>query len=343
MLVRAPSGRPFTPDGLDSLPDPLLLVDEHRTVTWLNQAAAALLGDCSLGRCATDVLHITPGGPGPETAAVTDQEGLHHELEVRCTPVPGGVLYSLHDVTALAEISRLREELLYSVAHELRGPLTVLDSALEVLRADYGALSAAEMEDLLRTAGRTAARLQGLMDELLCAGCIRSGRFAIAPRSVPLATLLDDALDAVDLLMDGRGLSILRDPAAAALTVHADPVFARQVVTNLLSNAIKYSPDGGTIHLKVSADGRQARVAVSDEGPGIPEAQRAGLFERFYRPRRPGEQPGIGLGLAIARGIIEAHGGSIDAVSGPGRGTTVWFTLPLAAGCLPAVPGGAAP
>ena len=110
----------------------------------------------------------------------------------------------------------------------------------------------------------------------------------------------------------------------------ADQRYARQVLTNLLTNASKYSPEHSIIRVRAEPAGTMLRISVEDQGPGIPPEHRAGLFERFYRVRAASDAPGIGLGLAIAKGIVEAHGGSIGVDSEVGRGTQVWFTLPSA-------------
>jgi signal transduction histidine kinase len=112
--------------------------------------------------------------------------------------------------------------------------------------------------------------------------------------------------------------------------VLANRPYTRQVLTHLLRNASKYSPAGEPIRVRAERTGGHVRVTVEDRGPGIAAEQQAGLFERFYRVRAGYDEPGIGLGLAIAKGIIEAHGGSIGIESQIGVGTSVWFTLPEA-------------
>jgi signal transduction histidine kinase len=112
--------------------------------------------------------------------------------------------------------------------------------------------------------------------------------------------------------------------------VLADKRYARQVLTNLLANASKYSPEQSEIKVMANPNGNMVNISVIDQGPGIPPEQQAGLFERFYRVRSDTDAPGVGLGLAIAKGIVEAHGGSIGIDSALGSGTSVWFTLPKA-------------
>jgi signal transduction histidine kinase len=110
----------------------------------------------------------------------------------------------------------------------------------------------------------------------------------------------------------------------------ADARYAQQVLSNLLANASKYGPRTERIDVDAVRDGRVIRVSVTDHGPGIPADQQADLFKRFYRLASTSAEPGVGLGLAIAKGVVEAHGGRMGVVSEAGKGTTVWFTLRLA-------------
>lgn len=225
------------------------------------------------------------------------------------------------------EVNRMREQLLYSVAHELRGPLGVLENALDILSEEYADLSTEEFAGITGSARRTAARLRTLMEDLLSAGSIQAGHFRVDPACVPVADLLSDAIDSVAPQVGDRHQTV-EVSVTPALTVRADRRYARQVLTNLLGNASRYGESGTPIRVSAEPWDGQVRVAVEDRGPGIPKDAQAHLFERFYRTRAEG--PGIGLGLAIAKGIVEAHGGRIGLDSEVGRGTTVWFTLPAA-------------
>ena len=224
-------------------------------------------------------------------------------------------------------VNRLREQLLYSVAHELRAPLAVLENALDILAEGYADLPADEFARLTGSAQRTAARLRTLMEDLLSAGSIQAGRFHVDPRPIELREIVAEAVDTLGAVVGERGQTVDVD-VTSGLVVNADRRYARQVLTNLLGNASRYGPAGSAIHVRAQTADGQVRVAIDDRGPGIPKEDQPLLFERFYRPRAAG--PGIGLGLAIAKGIVEAHGGRIGIDSEPGRGTSVWFTLPAA-------------
>jgi signal transduction histidine kinase len=311
-------------------------------VTGFNAAAVALFGSPArlYGRNIRDVLPFVPeprdaSAGGDSQGAVADATGRTVDLEVSRTVMQadddhGYAVYVVHDISRHAEVNRLREQLLYSVAHELRGPLMVLDNALEILDTEYPRLTAEEFGQVLSTARRTARRMRTLMEDLLSAGSIQSGHFVVAPRKTELQTIVNDALEIVNPSIESRGQRVELAIPNDAPPVLADKRYARQVLTNLLANASKYSPEQSIIRLVVSNKANMVRVSVEDRGPGISPEQQAGLFERFYRVRADTDAPGVGLGLAIAKGIVEAHGGSIGIDSEVGSGTSVWFTLPKA-------------
>jgi signal transduction histidine kinase len=306
-----------------------------------NAPAVALFGSPArlYGRGVRDLLPFVPAPTDPSGAEsqgrLADATGRTVDLEVSRTLLGEGTehayaVYVVHDVSRHAEVNRLREQLLYSVAHELRGPLTVLDNALEILDAEFEQLPADEFRAVIGAARRTSNRMRLLMEDLLSAGSIQSGHFVVAPRPTPLTAIVDEALEAVAPTLEARGQELVRQLRGTRAGVLADQRYARQVLTNLLTNASKYSPEHSIIRIRAEPAGTMLRISVEDQGPGIPPEHRAGLFERFYRVRADADAPGIGLGLAIAKGIVEAHGGNIGVESELGRGTRVWFTLPSA-------------
>jgi signal transduction histidine kinase len=306
-----------------------------------NAAAVALFGSPArlYNRGVRDVLPFVPALTDPSGAEsqgrLADATGRTLDLEVSRTLLGEGTdhayaVYVVHDVSRHAEVNRLREQLLYSVAHELRGPLTVLDNALEILDGEFEQLPADEFRAVIGAARRTSNRMRMLMEDLLSAGSIQSGHFVVAPRPTPVAVIVDDAVEVVAPTLEARGQELVRQLPGARASVLADQRYARQVLTNLLTNASKYSPEHSIIRIRAEPAENMLRISVEDQGPGIPPEHRAGLFERFYRVRADADAPGIGLGLAIAKGIVDAHGGTIGVDSQVGRGTRVWFTLPSA-------------
>jgi PAS domain S-box-containing protein len=310
-------------------------------IASFNAAAVALFGSPArlYGRPIRELLPFVadPHEAGAEAQGrLADATGRTVDLEVSRTLLREGAdhgyaVYVVHDISRHAEVNRLREQLLYSVAHELRGPLMVLDNALEILDTEYDKLNAEEFATVLGSARRTARRMRTLMEDLLSAGSIQSGHFVVAPRRTELRAIVDESIEIVSPAVEGRGQRIEVEVPDEVAWVLADQRYARQVLSNLLANASKYSPEGSLIRISASLQTlSMARVCVEDAGPGIPTEQQAGLFERFYRVRSDTDAPGVGLGLAIAKGIVEAHGGRIGIDSEPGTGTRVWFTLPTA-------------
>jgi signal transduction histidine kinase len=337
---------------LAAIRTPIITTTMDGRVMGFNAAAVALFGSPArvYGRSIRDLLPFVPDpaepGSGDAQGRLADATGRTVDLEVSRTVLNEDrdhtyAVYVVHDISRHAEVNRLREQLLYSVAHELRGPLMVLDNALEILDFEYDKLTAEEYATVLGSARRTARRMRSLMEDLLSAGSIQSGHFVVAPRKTALQGIIDEAVESVRPVVEGRGQCIDVELPVATDWVLADQRYARQVLSNLLANASKYSPEQSVIRIVASQPAPSVvRICVEDHGPGIPPEQQAGLFERFYRVRSDSDVPGVGLGLAIAKGIVEAHGGSIGIDSAPGTGTRVWFTLPAATSRGPQRPEG---
>lgn len=236
--------------------------------------------------------------------------------------------FVLHDVSEHVERSRLREQLLENLAHELKGPVSFLESLLETIADYHVEMSAEEFGLRIGQARRTSAQLHMLLDDLLSVGTIQAGQFTINPAPTRLADIVTAAVDLVGYMVNQRDQQIRVD-SAPKLLVNADARLARQALVNLLTNASKYSPDRSIIRVSGEPGEAVARIDVVDQGPGIAEEHRALLFDRYYRAPTSTSEPGAGLGLAIAKSIVEAHGGQIDVHSEPGAGTRAWFTLPL--------------
>jgi two-component system OmpR family sensor kinase len=215
-------------------------------------------------------------------------------------------------------------------SHELRSPLSRLRAELEVtLRRPRERL---EYEEALRSCLAEVERLSRLAEELLTLARLEAGEPHEAPlEPVRLAPILDEAVARLEPEARRREVKVLMDPPAD-LSVKVAPAAATLVVANVLDNAVKFSPPGGWVRIQVTAEGSAAVVAVSDSGPGVPEEEMPRLFERFYRgsAARSTEIPGVGLGLAICRLLVDAQGGGISVASAPGGGATVRVRLPLA-------------
>jgi chemotaxis family two-component system sensor kinase Cph1 len=173
---------------------------------------------------------------------------------------------------------------------------------------------------------RSAVHMKAMIDDLLDLASIETQRFALNVQSVESRVLLDEALRAALPLTDAKRIALAVDLIDLP-RLEADPERIFRVLSNLLGNAVKFTPEGGTITLRAVLRGDELLITVSDTGPGIAADQLPHVFERYWKAR-PESQAGAGLGLYIARGIVEAHGGRIWAESSPG-GARLIFTLPL--------------
>jgi signal transduction histidine kinase len=240
-------------------------------------------------------------------------------------------LYAGQQETAakLAEASRQKTDFLADVSHELRTPLTVLRGNAQVGLA-LGAEG--EQKQLLEEVVEESKRMSRMVEELLFLARSDSSPPSLEPETVSVPPLMSELVGRATVLARERGAALATDLRAEGL-LHADPNRLEQAVLILVDNAIKYGPSGGTVtlHSAVTRAGK-LRITVEDEGPGIPKDDLPRVFERFYRvdKARSRRMGGSGLGLPIAKTIVEAHGGHITAESRAGHGTRMSIHLPLA-------------
>jgi len=231
----------------------------------------------------------------------------------------------------LAELKDLldaKTRLMQDVAHELKNPLSVIHGYASYLTKEK--VTPAETQKALKAVLANAERLIGLVDHLQEAVRLESDGFTVETRTIEGATLLQEAVESVELQAASRGVRLRwRSPVGDSLLVSADPRRVLQVLGNLLSNALKFTPDGGTIDCTAQRDGEFVRFSVIDTGPGIPADELPMLFDRFYQTSdNMQKRKGLGLGLAICKGLVTAHGGRIWVESLPGVGSAFNFTLP---------------
>jgi len=223
--------------------------------------------------------------------------------------------------------ARAREEVLGVVAHDLRNPIHLLGSTAELL-ADPK-LEENERPDLLQVSKRAVRQMDRLIGDLLDTARLQAGRFSLQLKDVKARRLLRQAEETFRQMAADKKIQFEVSVPAQDLTLRADEDRAAQVLGNLLGNAFKFTPAGGRVTLSVSRSDGDAQFHVADTGPGLSEEQIGRLFERFWQGR-PGDRRGVGLGLTIARGIVEAHAGRMWVDSTPGNGSTFSFSLPLA-------------
>ena len=242
-----------------------------------------------------------------------------------------GAIAVMQDITPIEELERLRNEFLGMVSHELKTPLTSIKGSAAIALGSANPLNADEARELFAIIDEQSNRLRDLVDNLLDVTRIEAGSLSVAPTPIELAPLFQDA---AAVLVRSGGTHGLSQPDVSTLpTVMADSSRIGQVLNNLLSNAGKFSPEGSPIEIEVTQDKGHATIQVRDHGRGFAEGQAQHLFAKFSQlPDGSGRvSAGHGLGLAICKGIVEAHGGRIKAESpGLGKGSTFTFTLPLA-------------
>ena len=311
------------------------------------------------------------GDFGPFETVLVRRDGSQLSTSLRARPVPGPdgtahVITIVEDITArklaeaaqrdleqqqgevrrLNELNRMRIDFLNTAAHDLKTPLTPLRLGMATLRR-RGHLPAAQ-RTTLDLMDRNIVRFQLLVEDMLDAARLQSGRLMLRRERVDLRALVRDAVASFQEPARQGGVRLQVDALPAA-DLDADPLKAMQVLMNLVSNAVKYTPHGGRVDVRVALRPGEAVLEARDSGLGFDPQQAAQLFQPFVRLHEavPGVAKGTGLGLYISKGIVEQHGGRIWAESeGPGQGATFFVAWPLAgpgtpaAGSSPAGPSG---
>ncbi len=337
---------------IDSLPDAVLVIALDGELRHANQAAEALLKvRAEAGRNALATLE-------PSVRAVVERlrqhvagghgayvpKGLEEAIKLpdgdrallpRAAPLyaeEGDVVAAtivLQDVTRLVRFEELRNDLVATVAHEFRTPLTSLRMAVHLLSEETVGPLTRKQADLVFAAREECDRLQSIVDELLDLSRIQADRVELRTSELDPEQVIHAVLDGHANEAASRHATLRAEVLPGMPAIRADRERLQLVLDNLISNAIKYGPDGGTITVRAAQRERFLRIEVSDEGPGIPREYQQAIFDKYVRvPGAP--KGGAGIGLYIAREIVRAHGGEIGVECEPGRGSTFWFTVPLA-------------
>jgi len=339
---------------IDSLPDPVLVVASGGDLLNVNRAAQVLLrvnveqGTDWLAPIDPEVRAVIErvrahvlSGKGPyvpigleEAASLAAPEG-ERKLLPRASPVYNedrtiiGTTIVLQDVTRLLRFDELKNNLVATVAHELRTPLTSMSMAIHLCTEGAVGPLTPKQADLLFAAREDCDRLQTIVNELLDASRLQEGRPAPKKETVSADELVKEAIAAHHGEAEMASVQLRSELLPGIGNVVADPERIQIVFSNLLTNAIHHSKPGASVSARATRSNGWVRFEIADEGPGVaPEHQRA-IFERFYQA--PGGKPGgAGLGLAIAKDIVDEHGGAIGVESQPGKGARFWFRLPAA-------------
>jgi signal transduction histidine kinase len=338
---------------IDSLPDPVLVVDTEGAILHLNGAADAVIRRAP--GAAPSVAALEPdlratvervrahvlGGKGSyvprgfdEAVKVEGPEGARSLLP-RASPLyseEGAITAAtivLQDVTRLMRFDELKNDLVATVAHEFRTPLTSLRMAIHLCADEVVGPLTEKQADLMFAARQDCERLQSIVDDLLDLSRIQSGRLVLSRGRVSPRDLVDTALHAYRVEAADGGVALTGVAGEHLPDVSVDRERIDLVLSNLVANAIRHTPGGGSVEVTAVEGEGAVRFEVKDTGSGIPPEYRDRVFEKFFRvPGAPAG--GVGLGLYLAREIIEAHGGRIGLESAPGVGSRFWFTVPRA-------------
>jgi len=248
---------------------------------------------------------------------------LAEELGRRCTlALENARLYR-----EAQDAIRAREEILGVVSHDLRNPLNTIQLAVGMLH-EANKERRSDHVQWLEAVNRAVGEMDLMIEDLLDISSIDAGRLSIAPATHDVASILQEVSETFAPLASQKSIQLTCHLGPGLSTVWIDPPRIRRVFSNLLGNALKFVPEHGKIQLRAELRENDVCFSVSDTGPGIPAQQLPHVFDRYWQAR-PGDRRGAGLGLTIARGIVNQHGGQIWVESTPGAGATFFFTVPL--------------
>jgi PAS domain S-box-containing protein len=335
---------------IDQLPSPIIATDADNTIVLLNRAAEEMLGvteAATVGKSVSAVIPVTQI-PALFAADLSATGHLIEELEIEGATrrifrvslalVRGpdaeliGKSLVMIDITELRELDAMKTDLISFVAHELRNPLGIISGFARLAGRRVASDRTEEVLDLIGRIDRQTRRMEHLVDDFLNISRLEAGR-PLEYRFATVHNVADMIRQVVELEPRRTDSHRLSDSLPDDLPpLRADPDKLEQVFTNLVGNAVKYSPAGGNIEVSAAIDGELVRFAVSDQGLGIPPDQKDTLFGKFRRLRGGQHErlPGTGLGLYLSKQLVEGHGGRMWVESEVGRGTTFFFTIPIA-------------
>jgi len=338
---------------LRHITDGVIVIDRDGILRYASRPALRLVGVSSaqeaIGRSVFDFIH--PDDWAESLAALERQRertGQGESLLVRVVrsdgelreaeavaytllddPVVNGILLTVRDVTERLQLERMKNQFISSVSHELRTPLTSIKGSLALLEGGVAGELPERAAHLVEIASRNSDVLMQLVNDILDIERLEADAMLFERADVPVSDIIRQSVDAVFGAATARGVRIETEGIDDTI-LHVDGFRIAQALTNLIGNAVKFSPDGGVVRVEEIHEPDAVCIAVSDTGPGIPREQHEKIFERFEQVRGSDHPSGAGtgLGLPIARGIVEAHGGEISVESVVGVGSRFVMRLP---------------
>lgn len=344
---------------LESAPDPIVITDQQGRIVLVNRQAEVAFGYAREALQGQPIELLVPQrfraghvaqrqsyyahartrsmGAGLDLSAQR-QDGSEFPTEISLSPAPSDdgllVISVIRDVTAQRALERQKDEFLANVSHDLRTPLGAITMSIGAVLANEPADLPARLHRLLITIDQASARMAQLVDDLLELTRAQAGQVRLRQESTDLVALARRAAAAIEPLAETRGQRVTLDLPRRPIRLIVDAERLERALLNLLGNAQKYGRDGGVIGLALKRQGGEVWLAIRDDGPGIsPEEQRR-VFDRFYRAEGAASNQGSGLGLPIARAMVELHGGRLWVESALGQGSV--FSIALPAGPSPA-------
>ena len=340
---------------LESAPDPIVITDGDGQIILVNRQAENAFGypqEDLLGKAIEVLLPLSsrdkhvrlraeyqaqprarPMGTGLRLVA-RRKDGSEFPVEVSLSPflIDGGLLVisSVRDVTGQRDIERQKDAFLANVSHDLRTPLTAIKASIGVVLANEPTDFPEPLHRMLVNIEQAADRMSSLVADLLELTRLQAGRASFHPRHCDVREIALRSADAVEPLAKAHGQHLVLDLPPEPLIVMAEPARLERALLNLLRNAQKYGREGGDIGLRLEEQSESAHFSVIDDGPGIPEPELPHVFERFYRSETETvrRQQGSGLGLPIAKALVELHGGRLWAESRQGHGSAFHISIP---------------
>lgn len=340
----------WTDNLLNTITEGIITLDGNGIITFFSPGAANIIGRSqseALNQSCDELFRPTetdksfrqmipmPGQQGKITLRLEDDHPITLAVTSAQFASPDeseiGLVLVLRDVTKSEMIHHLLGEFLANVTHEFRTPLSALAVSTELLLDQALDLNPVELQGLLTSLYMGIVNLQTLIDNLLESASLEAGRFKVYPRPSDLGEIIAEATHMMQPLQEKYGQRLVVELPVAIPLVQADARRTVQVIVNLLSNAIKYSPDQTTITLSAVVKERWVRVAIADQGTGVPLTSRPKLFNRFVHQGTEDakSRQGVGLGLSVVKAIVEAHNGQVGVDDRTGGGAVFWFTLPI--------------
>jgi len=339
--------RAHAAEALEYVDDGVFLVDEGGIVGLWNPTAAVslrrpaveavgrpiaeLLSDWPALQSRIPVAEPTAGGASRAQTLPVEVQGDERWLSISAVRFPGGTVYAFRDVTDERAVEQMKTDFVSTVSHELRTPLAAIYGAAMTLRRRDVVVGEAQRDRLLEVVSSESDRLARIVNDILWASRLESGRMSVAIERCDAAAL---ATEVVDVLRSRapEGIEVAVRKPRGLPPVAADPDKLRQILTNLIDNGIKYSPDGGRVDVEIGRAPRRVRFRVSDEGLGVPPAEQDRIFEKFFRldPNLTRGVGGTGLGLYISRELVMRMNGRIWVVSDGRAGSSFFVELPIA-------------